>query len=159
MERIDNSGIWVLFIPGLKEGDLYKYEIHSPGNKQFLKADPYAFYSEKRPDTASIVHGLNSFDWADSKWLSDRKKGNVYQKPMSIYEVHPGTWRQTAMSEFYTYRELADSLVEYVVDNGFTHIELMAIMEHPFDKSWGYQVTGYYSVNSRFGSPKILNTW
>ncbi|MFJ7747797.1 1,4-alpha-glucan branching protein GlgB [Peribacillus sp. NPDC097295] len=153
MKRIEHSGIWVLFVPGLKEGDLYKYEIHSPGNKRFLKADPYAFYSEKRPNTASIVHRLDTFEWNDSKWVSNRKKENVYHKPMSIYEVHPGTWKQSELSEFYSYRELADRLVEYVVDNGFTHIELMAIMEHPFDKSWGYQVTGYYSVNSRYGSP------
>ncbi|WP_260320221.1 1,4-alpha-glucan branching protein GlgB [Peribacillus simplex] len=154
MNRVERSGIWVLFVPGLQEGELYKYEIHTPGNKRILKADPYAFYSEVRPNTASIVKRLDNFEWQDSKWITDRKKENIYHRPMSIYEVHPGTWKQKKNGEFYSYRELADRLVEYVIDNSFTQIEIMAIMEHPFDKSWGYQVTGYYSVNSRFGSPE-----
>ncbi|MFD6443184.1 1,4-alpha-glucan branching enzyme, partial [Peribacillus sp. NPDC060186] len=91
MERIERSGIWVLFVPGLQEGELYKYEIHTPGNKRILKADPYAFYSEVRPNTASIIKRLDNFEWQDSKWIADRKKENIYHKPMSIYEVHPGT--------------------------------------------------------------------
>lgn len=154
MKRIERSGIWVLFVPGLHEGELYKYEIHTPGNKRILKADPYAFYSEVRPNTASVIKSLDNFEWQDSKWIADRKKENIYHKPMSIYEVHPGTWKQKEDGEFYSYRELADRLVDYVIDNSFTHIEIMAIMEHPFDKSWGYQVTGYYSVTSRYGSPE-----
>ncbi|MFJ8259742.1 1,4-alpha-glucan branching protein GlgB [Peribacillus asahii] len=154
MERIERSGIWVLFVPDLKEGQLYKYEIHTPSNHIILKADPYAFYSELRPKTASVIKRLDTYNWQDSKWMVHRKKADVYHKPMSIYEVHIGTWKQKETGEFYTYRELADELIEYVVDNGFTHIELMPVMEHPYDKSWGYQLTGYYSLTSRYGTPE-----
>ncbi|MFJ8265518.1 1,4-alpha-glucan branching protein GlgB [Peribacillus asahii] len=154
MERIERSGIWVLFVPDLKEGELYKYEIHTPSNHIILKADPYAFYSELRPKTASVIKRLDTYNWQDSKWMVHRKKEDVYHKPMSIYEVHSGTWKQKENGEFYTYRELADELIEYVVDNGFTHIELMPVMEHPYDKSWGYQLTGYYSLTSRYGTPE-----
>ncbi|MEH6949259.1 1,4-alpha-glucan branching protein GlgB [Bacillus sp. JJ634] len=154
MERIERSGIWVLFVPDLKEGELYKYKIHTPSNHIILKADPYAFYSELRPKTASVIKRLDTYNWQDSKWMAQRKKEDVYHKPMSIYEVHIGTWKQKETGEFYTYRELADELIEYVVDNGFTHIELMPVMEHPYDKSWGYQLTGYYSLTSRYGTPE-----
>ena len=164
MERIERSGIWVLFVPNLKEGELYKFEIHTPSNKKILKADPFAFYSEVRPKTASVLKRLDSYSWNDSKWMANRKKEDVYHRPMSIYEVHAGTWKQkdkkdsvsneSNEGEYYTYRELAHELIDYVVEQGFTHIELMPIMEHPFDLSWGYQVTGYYSVTSRYGTPE-----
>lgn len=164
MERIENSGIWVLFVPNLQEGELYKFEIHTTSNEKILKADPFAFYSELRPHTASILKRLDSFTWNDSKWMTNRKKEDIYHRPMSIYEVHLGTWKQKDINgmvsnesnkgEYYTYRELADELIDYVVNQGFTHIELMPIMEHPFDKSWGYQLTGYYSVTSRYGTPE-----
>lgn len=164
MERIERSGIWLLFVPKLQEGELYKFEIHTPSNKKILKADPFAFYSEVRPHTASVLKRLDSYSWSDSKWMNNRKKEDSYHRPMSIYEVHLGTWKQKDINknisnesnkgEYYTYREVADELIDYVVEQGFTHIELMPIMEHPFDQSWGYQLTGYYSVTSRYGAPE-----
>ena len=164
MERIERSGVWVLFVPNLKEGELYKFEIHTLSNEKILKADPYAFYSEVRPRTASVLKRLDSYSWNDTKWMMNRKKEDVYHRPMSIYEIHLGTWKQKAINgtvsnesnkgEYYTYRELADELIDYVVEQGFTHIELLPIMEHPFDLSWGYQLTGYYSVTSRYGTPE-----
>lgn len=153
MERLP-SGIWVLFIPGLNEGELYKYEIRTPSQTTILKADPYAFYSELRPNTASIIKRLDHYEWNDSKWIKERDKEALYQRPLSIYEVHAGTWKQKSNGTFLTYRELADQLIDYVVSMGFTHIELMPIMEHPFDQSWGYQLTGFYSVTSRYGTPE-----
>ncbi|WP_110927962.1 1,4-alpha-glucan branching protein GlgB [Bacillus massiliglaciei] len=154
MDQIENSGIWVLFIKGLEEGQLYKYEIHTPGKEKILKADPYAFYSEIRPNTASVVKRLEGYEWKDKKWMAARNKMDIYHKPMSIYEVHLGTWRQKDNGDFFTYRELADELSDYVADQGFTHVEIMPVMEHPFDKSWGYQITGYYSVSSKYGTPE-----
>ena len=129
MERIERSEIWILFVPNLKEGDLYKFEIHTPSNEKILKADPYAFYSELRPHTASVLKRLDSYSWNDSKWMTNRKKEDVYHRPMSIYEVHLGTWKQKALNDnvsnesnkgaYYTYRELADELIDYVVERRF----------------------------------------
>ncbi|WP_345289921.1 alpha-amylase family glycosyl hydrolase, partial [Streptomyces gulbargensis] len=154
MERIHQSGIWVLFIADLSEGELYKYRVRTPDNQIVLKADPYAFYSEVRPNTASIVYSLNKYQWQDQKWMKHRGKKQALDKPMLIYEVHLGSWRKKTDGSFYTYRELAGELIEHVLSNGYTHIEFMPIMEHPFDRSWGYQITGYYSVTSRFGKPE-----
>ncbi|MET3699171.1 1,4-alpha-glucan branching enzyme [Bacillus oleivorans] len=154
MERIPQSGIWVLFVPGLQEGELYKYEIITPDNTKVLRADPYAFFSEVRPNTASIVHRLDTYVWRDDKWMQQRKKIDHFKKPMLIYELHLGTWKKKADGELYSYREIAGELIDYVVSSGFTHIEIMPIMEHPYDRSWGYQITGYYSVTSRFGTPE-----
>jgi 1,4-alpha-glucan branching enzyme len=154
MKRINNSGVWVSFIEGIEPGELYKYEIHTHTNEVILKADPYAFYSEKRPRTASVLHFLNGYQWNDQKWMQAREKSDVYHKPMLIYELHMGTWKKKENDELLTYRELADELIDYVLDSGYTHIELMPIMEHPFDRSWGYQITGYFSVTSRFGKPE-----
>ncbi|MBS4173068.1 1,4-alpha-glucan branching protein GlgB [Bacillus sp. FJAT-49736] len=154
MERIEQTGTWSLFIPMLGEGDLYKYEMLTPSGEKIMKADPYAFYSEKRPHTASIIYSLIKYAWCDQKWMEKRKRNEVYIKPMLIYEVHLGSWRKKADGSFYTYRELADSLLDHVIQCGFTHIEIMPIMEHPYDRSWGYQVTGYYSVTSRYGTPE-----
>jgi 1,4-alpha-glucan branching enzyme len=154
MERIADSGIWVLFISDLKEGDIYKYELLTPDHEWILKADPYAFFSELRPQTASMVWNINKYDWQDKEWVTKRKKADHLHRPILIYEVHLGTWRKKEDGSLYTYRELAHELVDYVVDMGYTHIELMPIMEHPYDRSWGYQLTGYFSVTSRYGTPE-----
>lgn len=154
MERIKQSGIWVLFIPGLEEGDLYKYKITTPEHKTLLKADPYAFFSEKRPNTASVVQGLAKYDWQDKKWMKSRAKKDLYHSPMLIYEVHLGSWRKKENGDYLSYQELAEELIDYVTTAGYTHIELLPVMEHPYDRSWGYQITGYYSVTSRFGTPE-----
>ncbi|HHZ19043.1 MAG TPA: 1,4-alpha-glucan branching protein GlgB [Firmicutes bacterium] len=151
LERITESGIWSLFIPGLKAGTIYKYEVHTAYGEVFLKADPFAFYSEVRPKTASVVYDLGDYPWTDEKWR--KRKCNPYKEPMNIYEVHLGSWKQKENGDLLTYRELAEELPAYAVAMGYTHIELMPLMEHPLDASWGYQVTGFYSVTSRFGTP------
>jgi 1,4-alpha-glucan branching enzyme len=150
------SGIWELFLPGLDDGALYKFEILSRvENHLGLKADPYAFAAELRPKTASIVCNIDGYEWKDSEWLEARAARDWLHSPMSIYEVHAGSWRRkTAEADrWLTYRELADELIPYAKQMGYTHIEFMPIMEHPFDASWGYQTVGYYAVTSRFGTP------
>ncbi|MEH7237404.1 1,4-alpha-glucan branching protein GlgB [Bacillus sp. JJ1562] len=150
---IPNSGVWIGFIPGLKEGELYKYKITNANGEKKLKADPYAFSSEVRPNTASVISRLDQYKWNDKKWIKNRDKADSYNNPMLIYELHTGSWKKKEDGSFYSYRELADEVIDYVIEHGFTHIELMPIMEHPFDLSWGYQITGFYSVTSRHGSP------
>ena len=160
MERVApvEMGIYETFIPGVKEGDLYKFLIYTPDGSKLYKADPFANMAELRPETASRVADLDGFKWTDSVWLKKRSSGeNYWEKPMAIYEVHPGSWKRHPGREddgFYTYREFAESLAEYVTDMGYTHVELMGISEYPYDGSWGYQVTGYYAPTSRYGSPK-----
>lgn len=154
MKQLAKNGLWTLFIEGLEEGDLYKYEIESKFGERFQKSDPYAFFSETRPNTASIVSSLNGYKWNDQNWQNRKQKQNVYEEPLLIYEVHLGSWRLHDGQEFYTYRELAKELVDYVSEMGYTHIEILPISEHPFDRSWGYQLTGYYSVTSRYGTPE-----
>ena len=151
-----DSGIFELFIPGLKAGDLYKYEIKAKGGLTYLKADPYANAAQMRPDTASVVADLRDYEWQDQEWMQTRGEKQGYQDPMFIYEVHLGSWKKPkeGEKEFYNYRELAPLLAEYVKDMGYTHVELMPVMEHPLDESWGYQVTGYYAPTSRYGSPQ-----
>ena len=151
-----DSGIFELFIPGLKAGDLYKYEIKAQGGLTYLKADPYANAAQMRPDTASVVADLRDYEWQDQEWMRTRGEKQGYQDPMFIYEVHLGSWKKPkeGEKEFYNYRELAPLLAEYVKDMGYTHVELMPVMEHPLDESWGYQVTGYYAPTSRYGSPQ-----
>ncbi|CAH0344084.1 1,4-alpha-glucan branching enzyme GlgB [Bacillus sp. CECT 9360] len=156
MSRIRNTGTWVIFIPGLKEGSLYKYEIHTAENHVVLKADPYAFFSEERPNTASIIHSVDQYEWNDRKWMAARGKSDSYHNQMLIYEVNLLSWKRKKNGVAYTYRELADELIEHVITNGFTHIELMPVMEHPFDGSWGYQITGFFSATSRYGKPEDL---
>lgn len=157
MRSRGSSGVYELFIPHVCEGDLYKFEILAKDGSILLKADPYAFYSELRPATSSIVYEIdNKFEWTDQQWLDDRKKINWFEKPISTYEVHLGSWRRNTPKDFLSYRELADSLVKYVVDNNYTHVELMPVAEHPLDESWGYQITGYYAATSRFGKPEEL---
>ncbi len=154
MQRCDDSGIWALFIPGLKAYTLYKYAIGTQTGDSILKFDPYAFYGELRPLTASVVYPLDGYRWGDDEWQAQKVAISPYRKPINIYEVHLGSWRLHEDGRFLSYRELATQLVDYVVDLGYTHIELMPICEHPFDGSWGYQVTGYFAVTSRYGTPE-----
>lgn len=154
MRRLWDSGIFELFVPGLAAGQLYKYEIKAKGGLTFLKADPYANAAQLRPDTASVITDLSQYTWKDEAWLKQRKNADSKKAPMSIYEVHLGSFRKPEDGrEFYNYRELAVMLADYVKEMGYTHIELMPVMEHPFDGSWGYQVTGYYAPTARYGSP------
>ncbi|KRF03640.1 1,4-alpha-glucan branching protein [Paenibacillus sp. Soil766] len=148
------EGIWTLFIPELEEGTLYKYEIVTMDGDRYLKADPYAFQSEVRPETASIIASLENYEWQDEDWLQNNTSQQCLQQPLLIYEVHLGSWKRKEDGGFYSYVELADELIDYVYERGYTHIELMPLAEHPLDSSWGYQVTGYFSVTSRYGSPK-----
>ena len=158
MTRLEPMGIYELFIPGVKVGDLYKFYIETPDGRKLYKADPFANYAELRPGNASAVADINAFKWTDSKWMEKRAAcKDVHTQPMAIYEVHPGSWMRHPGREddgFYTYRELAVRLTEYVKEMGYTHVELMGISEYPFDGSWGYQVTGYYSPTSRYGTPE-----
>ncbi|MGR9086466.1 MAG: 1,4-alpha-glucan branching protein GlgB [Gammaproteobacteria bacterium] len=154
MRNLGGCGIWELFIPGLKAGSLYKYEISNRDSGAILvKSDPYGQQFEFRPNTSSIVCKENTYHWLDHQWMSNRVHHNWLRQPMSIYEVHLGSWRRDNKGNFLSYRELAHQLVDYVKQMGFTHIELLPITEHPFDASWGYQTTGYFAPSSRFGSP------
>jgi len=156
MRARGSSGIWEIFIPELKEGTIYKFEIVGPnGNILPLKADPYAFRSELRPNTGSVVASLDTHHWNDAAWLSERSGKNWFQSPVSIYEVHLGSWRRVPEDHdrWLSYRELGDQLIPYVKELGYTHIELLPVMEHPYDGSWGYQTLGYFAATSRFGSP------
>ncbi len=155
--RLRSGGLWELFIPGLAHGETYRYDIRSHNHGwRFAKSDPFAFWTEMRPANASVIYDIGGYEWGDRDWLESREQGDVLKKPMSTYEVHPGSWRRKDDGTWLTYRELADELVPYVQELGFTHIELMPITEHPFDGSWGYQVTGYFAATSRFGTPHDL---
>ena len=151
-QKITNEGIWEVEIKKVKKGAIYKFQIETSWGQKILKADPYAFYSELRPQTASVVNGKPKFRWADKKWLNNREIG--YTKPINIYEVHLGSWKKKEDGTYYNYREIAELLVEYMLEMNYTHIEIMPITEYPFDGSWGYQATGYYSVTSRYGTPE-----
>jgi 1,4-alpha-glucan branching enzyme len=155
--RTDGSGVWEGFIPSVGKGEVYKYYIKSFNGYEVEKADPYGFYCETPPRTASIVWDLN-FKWTDKKWLKDRKATHPLTRPISVYEVHIGSWRRVPQDEgrFLTYRELATELPEYCQYMGFTHVEFMPVMEHPFYGSWGYQLTGYFAPSSRYGTPQDL---
>lgn len=157
MESVPSSGgIWTLFIPGLGEGALYKYEITGPDGCKRLKSDPYAFYSELRPNTASVVARLDKFKWNDARWRRKQAREPIFNRPLNVYEVHLGSWKYIENEVFYSYEEYARELVQYVKEMGYTHIELLPLTEHPFDRSWGYQATGYYSATSRYGRPEQL---
>ncbi|MDH3719604.1 MAG: 1,4-alpha-glucan branching enzyme, partial [Planctomycetota bacterium] len=155
MHKLIPSGIWELFIPELKEGAHYKYQVET-GHETFEKTDPYGFAAELPPRTASIVRGLDEYLWRDNQWMEQRKNTNPLEQPVSIYEVHLGSWQKDWEREhgWLSYRELAHRLVEYCREMGYTHIELLPVSEHPFTGSWGYQTVGYYSVTSRHGSPE-----
>ena len=153
--RLDKSGIWEGFIPDVLEGEAYKYHIHGFGGLKLDKGDPYAHFWEKRPDTASITCGID-YEWKDEKWMKKREKHNALSAPWSVYEVHLASWMRPSKYDeesYNTYAQITERLVPYVKEMGFTHIELMPVMEHPFDGSWGYQGTGYFAPTSRFGSP------
>ena len=158
MNRLEPLGIYEVFVPGLEEGCMYKYLIETEKGDYLYKADPFAFYAEKRPGTASRVADISGFTWHDDRWMTKRAGWNAAESPVSIYEVHPGSWKRHPHEEdedgFYNYRELAAELTEYIKKMGYTHIELMGIAEHPFDGSWGYQVTGYFAPTSRYGTPE-----
>lgn len=153
LQKVNDEGVWIIVINQNLEGSLYKYEILSQTGETLLKADPFAFYSELRPNTASIVYSLQDYEWQDYQWIHRREKTNFLSEPAVIYEVHVGSWRKKANGDFLTYKELASELIPYVIEHGFTHIELLPLVEHPLDASWGYQGTGYYSVTSRYGTP------
>ena len=158
--KCDNDmGIFQLFVPKVREGDLYKFCITTYSGKLLFKADPYANYAEHRPGTASCVYDISKFKWGDSVWMKKRLEFNEKKDAMSIYELHPGSWKKHPINDrdedgFYNYRELAHSLADYIKEMGYTHVELMGIAEHPYDGSWGYQVTGYYAPTSRYGTPE-----
>jgi 1,4-alpha-glucan branching enzyme len=159
MKLLGHSGVWELFIPGIGEGEVYRFEILSKEGYTLIKSDPYAFYSEVRPANASVVYDYNGkYEWQDDHWMEKRAKTNWLERPMSIYEVNLGSWARVPEEEnrFLSYRELADKLVDYVKEHNYTHVELMPVAEHPLDESWGYQVTGYFAVTSRFGKPEDL---
>ena len=158
MEKTGPIGVWETFIPGIVVGDLYKYCVRTQDGRELFKADPYATWSEMRPGNASRVADISGFKWGDAAWIKNRQASDPNDKAMAIYEVHPGSWRKHPATEqdpdgFYSYREIAHSLTEYVKRMGYTHVELMGIAEHPFDGSWGYQVSGYYAPTARYGSP------
>ncbi|KAI4440607.1 1,4-alpha-glucan branching protein GlgB [Schaedlerella arabinosiphila] len=157
MERQEPAGIYTRFVPGAKEGDMYKFCIETMKGEKLYKADPFANYSELRPGNASRVADISHFTWSDDAWMEAREKWDNTKNPMSVYEVHMGSWMRHPCREdegFYTYRDFAVSVTEYVKKMGYTHVELMGIAEHPFDGSWGYQVTGYYAPTSRYGTPE-----
>ncbi len=155
MKKHSNFGIWELFIPDMTPNQNYKFSIESPNGEIALKCDPFAFYSQVRPDNASVTTDL-SYTWNDENWISKRDKSSIYNKPMNIYEMHIASWKTKENGEYYTYSELIDILIPYLKKMSYTHVEFMPICEYPFDGSWGYQVTGYYSANSRFGKPTEL---
>ena len=154
LSPIGSTGIWYGVFDNIREGDLYKYAIEGQDGEIYFKADPYAFEAELRPGTASRVKDIPSYKWTDGKWINSRGKKDIYSLPMNTYEVHLGSWRVHEDGSLYNYCELADELIPYVSEMGYTHIELMPVMEYPFDGSWGYQVTGYFAATSRYGAPE-----
>ena len=156
MRKVDNDSVWELFIPGMKEYDVYKYCVTTRAGDLVYKADPYAFHAETRPSNGSKVYDLNGFVWHDEAWQNAQKKADVINGPMNIYEMHAGSWKQKEGGLPYNYSELADELIPYITEMGYTHVELLPVMEYPFDGSWGYQVTGYFAPTSRYGTPKDL---
>lgn len=154
MQNEQNSGVWQCFVAGLKEYDIYKYCVTTPAEELVFKADPYAFHTETRPSNCSKVYELDGYAWGDDAWQKARAQQAPFSTPMNIYEMHAGSWRTYPDGNPFGYRELAGELIPYIKDMGYTHIELMPMMEYPFDGSWGYQVTGYFAPTSRYGTPK-----
>ena len=148
------DGVWHLFVPGVSQGDAYKYVIETESGELLYKADPYAFYAEQPPATASRIFEIDGFRWSDGQWMSRRKRIHHMKRPLNIYEVHMGSWRRNEDGSYYTYRQLEETLIPYAAEMGYTHLELMPMMEHPFDGSWGYQITGYFAPTSRYGTPE-----
>ena len=157
MDRLGEGGVYARFVPGVKEGDLYKFVITTQDGRKIYKADPFANYSQMRPDNASVVTNISNLKWTDAAWLKSREEKDWNKEAISIYECHIGSWMKHPTEDeegFYTYREFADKIIPYLKQMHYTHLELMGIAEHPFDGSWGYQVTGYYAPTSRYGTPK-----
>ena len=151
-----SPGIWETEVDGVKKYDCYKYAITAKDGRVLYKADPYGFHSETRPGTASKIYELGGYKWHDKAWAKSQAKGNILEKPVNIYEIHFGSWKRKENGDFLSYREMAAELIPYVKDMGYTHIEMMPLMEYPFDGSWGYQVTGYFAPTSRYGTPDDL---
>lgn len=158
MRKYPSCGVWDIFVPNIAEGEVYKYEVKSNQDHVVTKTDPVGFFAEMRPKTASVVYDITKYNWNDAQWFEGKKDHNAFDKPMSIYEVHAGSWRRKGEygSLYMTYREMADTLVPYVTNMGFTHIEFLPLSEHPLDASWGYQVVGMFAPTSRFGTPDDL---
>ena len=156
MHKVDGDSVWELFIPGMKEYDVYKYCVTTRAGDLVYKADPYAFHAETRPSNGSKVYDLSGFAWHDAAWQTAQKKADVINGPMNIYEMHAGSWKMKEGGKPYNYSELADELIPYIKDMGYTHVELLPVMEYPFDGSWGYQNTGFFAPTSRYGTPAQL---
>ena len=156
MEKISDGGIWEVTIPGLNQYDLYKIVVESPDGELLYHADPYASHNETRPGTASKVYDLPDYQWGDAAWMEERRKADIVNRPMNIYEMHAGSWKKGKNGETLDYERLADELIPYIQEMGYTHIELMPLSEYPFDGSWGYQVTGYFAPTSRYGTPEMM---
>ena len=156
MTRMSDGEIWEAVVKGIKRFDTYKYCITASDGRQFMKCDPYGFHSETRPGTASKFYEIDKFKWTDKQWTDERVRKGIYSSPVNIYEVHAGSWRMNEDGSFYSYRELADKLIPYVKEMGYTHVEFLPLTEYPFDGSWGYQVTGYFAPTSRYGTPEDL---
>ena len=156
MYRISDSGVWELFIEGVWEFACYKYCVETPWNDRIMKTDPYAFHCETRPDNASRVYYIDGYEWNDASWYESKKEVPHNKQPINVYEMNAGSWRKFEDGNSFSYRKLADELVPYVKEMGYTHIEFMPLTEYPFDGSWGYQVTGYFAATSRYGEPKDL---
>ena len=159
MHKVDGDSVWELFIPGMKEFDVYKYCVTTRAGDLVYKADPYAFHAETRPSNGSKVYDISGFAWHDEAWQAAQKKADVINGPMNIYEMHVGSWKMKEGDKPYNYAELADQLIPYITEMGYTHVELLPVMEYPFDGSWGYQVTGYFAPTSRYGTPKDFMTF
>ena len=151
-----DGGSWELFIEGVEQGQAYKYCIETPWFEKILKSDPFAFFAQMRPDNASRVYDINGYEWGDGEWLERRRSADSLRQPMNIFEVHLSTWKRNEDGSFMNYRELADDLAAYLTDMHYTHVQLMPVMEYPYDGSWGYQTTGYFAATSRYGEPKDM---
>ena len=156
MNRISDHGVWELVIPDLEEFDLYKFAIETPDGELVLRSDPYAVHSETRPGTASRIYDISGYQWNDRKWMEKRAAADIVNQPMNIYEMHAGSWKRYPDGSPFDYRKLAEELIPYLKEMGYTHVEMMPLSEYPFDGSWGYQVTGYFAPTSRYGTPKDL---
>lgn len=153
MYKISGGGVWELFIEGLGEYEIYKYCVETPWFEKVLKADPFAFHTQTRPDNASRIYDYNQYNWTDSKWFEDKASKNHFEQPLNIYEIHAGSWKKYTDGNVFSYDKLADELIPYLKEMGYTHVEFMPMTEYPFDGSWGYQVTGYFAPTSRYGAP------
>lgn len=154
LRRISDGGLWWAFVPGVREGDFYKFEIVSARGDLLFKADPYAFAADRRPGDASRICSLRGYPWRDGEWIRQREINTPYERPLNIYEVHPGSWKRGRDGDFLSYRDLTGDLIDYALEMGYTHLEILPLAEHPLDASWGYQATGYYAVTSRYGTPQ-----